>query len=640
MLAHRFEFPLIPFSAAPMNASLQSLLALVLFAGLVLSPVPGQDTPAAPAAPAAQEAPATPEPPETPAAPAKPRASKSKRRHSETVRGNGTRVHVSADDDGDRVSIGKSAELPAGETAKDFVVILGDGVVDGTVEGDLVVVLGNATVNGTVKGDAVNIGGGLHLGPTAVVEGDAVGVLGGVSREPGAQIHGKTVPIPIPGFEGFNSERLTRWFGECVILMRPLSLRVGWVWPIWGAFLGFYLLLTILFPRAVEATANVYAERTASSFLMGVLSVPLVALIALLLSFILMSPFFIAAVLAGELIGKAALLFQLGRLLGRSANRTLPPLLAVMAGGLLMTLLYLTPFLGMLVHTVTNFWAVGAATLALSARFRRESPKPSASFTPPPTPPSGPDGGPGFGPGPKFTPVVPVAPGTPAVSSAALGIVGASALAVSGTPMPASELNVSLPTAPDTTTPTGSSGPVDSTAASSTFGAPPLPAAEPPRTPIAESVPPRSTFTAPGFSGASSTAPLSGDLALPRAGFGLRLVASMLDWVLVAFILNNSFLHGLPNFLLWMLAAAAFSGLYVWKGATLGGLVLRLKVVRLDGRRLDFPCALVRTCTTVFSVLCGGIGWLWCIWDKDHQAWHDMLAGTVVVRTEKVQPLV
>lgn len=633
-----------------MNASLQSLFALVLFAGLALSPIQGQDTPATP------EAPASPDAPETPAAPAKSKSSKSKRRHSETIRSNGSFVHVANDDDGNRVAVGKSAELRSGETAKDFVVVLGDGVVDGTVEGNLVVVLGNATVNGTVKGDAVNVGGGLHLGPSAVVEGNAVGVLGGVSREPGAQVHGKVVPFPIPGFEGFSSERLTRWFGECVLLMRPLSLHVGWVWPIWATFLGLYLLLTILFPRAVEATAEVYAERTASSFLLGVLSVPLVALITMLLAItVIGSPFFIAAVLAGELVGKAALLVQLGRLLGRSVNRSFPPLVAMLAGGLLMTLLYLTPYLGMLVNTVTNFWAVGAATLALSARFRKESPKPFTPTTPPPpTPPSGPDNGPGSGPGPKPSPVVSE---SPAVSPTALGIVSAPAAAAATvpallavtTPEPtrieaapidvASSVSIPVPTTPTEAPTPVTIGPSDSSPFQST-PAPAPTAPEPDHPPVGEPLPPRSTFGGSGFAGSTAFRPVSDALTLPRASFGLRFAASVLDWVLLGFIVHNTFLHHLPNFLLWMLAAATFAGFYVWKGATLGGLVLRLKVVRLDGRRIDFPCALVRTCTTFFSVLFGGIGWLWCLWDKDRQAWHDMLAGTVVVRVEKVQPLV
>ena len=637
-----------------MNSSLQNLLALVLFAGLVLSPVRGQDTPETPATPAAQEAPATPDSPETPAAPAKAKSSKSKRRHSETIRSNGSFVHVANDSDGNRVSVGKSAELRAGETAKDFVVVLGDGVVEGTVEGNLVVVLGSATVNGTVKGDAVNVGGGLHLGPNAVVEGDAVGVLGGVSRDPGAQVHGQVVPVPIPGFEGFNSERLTRWFGECVLLMRPLSLHVGWVWPIWATFLGLYLLLTLLFPRAVEATADVYAERTASSFLMGVLSVPLVALITMLLAItVIGSPFFIAAVLAGELVGKAALLFQLGRLVGRSTHRLLPPLVAVLVGGLLMTLLYLTPFLGMLVNTVTNFWAVGAATLALSARFRKESPKPFPPTTPPPTPPFGPGNGPGSGPGPKPSSVVPTAPESPAVSSTALGIVGVSAAAAATVPavlavttpeparVEAAPIDITssvLTPAPATTAETSTPIAIGAPDSSSTPSAPGAP--EPDRPPVSEPLPPRSTFGGSGFAGSSMSRPVSDALDLPRASFGLRFAASVLDWVLLGFIVHNTFLHHFADFLLWMLAVATFAGFYVWKGATLGGLVLRLKVVRLDGRRIDLPCALVRTCTTFFSVLCGGIGWLWCIWDKDRQAWHDMLAGTVVVRVDKVQPLV
>jgi uncharacterized RDD family membrane protein YckC len=435
--------------------------------------------------------------------------------------------------------------------------------------------------------------------------------------------------------------------------MRPLSLRVGWVWPIWATFLGLYLLLTLLFPRAVEATADVYAERTASSFLMGVLSVPLVALITMLLAItVIGSPFFIAAVLAGELVGKAALLFQLGRLVGRSMHRPLPPLVAVLVGGLLMTLLYLTPFLGMLVNTVTNFWAVGAATLALSARFRKESPKPFTPSTPPPTPPSGPDNGPGSGPGPKPSPV---APGSPAVSSAALGIVGVSSAAAATVPaflavttpeatrVEAAPIDITssvlIPT-PATTAEAPTPIAIGAPDSSPTQSAPAPAASAPDRPPVAESLPPRSTFGGSRFDGSSASHLASDALNFPRASFGLRFAASLLDWVLLGFIVHNTFLHRFPNFLLWMLAIATFAGFYVWKGATLGGLVLRLKVVRLDGRRIDLPCALVRTCTTFFSVLCGGIGWLWCLWDKDRQAWHDMLAGTVVVRVDKVQPLV
>ena len=46
---------------------------------------------------------------------------------------------------------------------------------------------------------------------------------------------------------------------------------------------------------------------------------------------------------------------------------------------------------------------------------------------------------------------------------------------------------------------------------------------------------------------------------------------------------------------------AYFVGFYAWKGTTLGGIVLGLKVVRLDGRKMDFACALVRTLGAMFS---------------------------------------
>jgi uncharacterized RDD family membrane protein YckC len=30
-----------------------------------------------------------------------------------------------------------------------------------------------------------------------------------------------------------------------------------------------------------------------------------------------------------------------------------------------------------------------------------------------------------------------------------------------------------------------------------------------------------------------------------------------------------------------------------------------------------------------------GLGYFWAIWDKDNQAWHDKIAGTVVVKEVK-----
>ena len=649
-----------------MNSALQPLLALVLLAGLLLSPVQGQDKPdPAPPAAAAVEAPAaTPEKPSEPEAeqaPAPPKAkskSKKKVRRSETTRSTGSFVHVETDDENNRVSVGRSVHLKTGETANDLVVVFGDATMDGTVDGDFVVVMGNSHVNGTVKGNAVNVGGGLFLGTNAVINGDAVGVLGGVEKEDGAVVHGKVIPVGLPGFDHFNAEFLQRWFAECVVLMRPLSLHVGWVWWIWAGFIGFYLLLTILVPRAVEATADVYAERTASSFLLGIAFVALVPIIAVILSLTLIgTPFFLAAVVAGEIVGKAALLLQLGRLVGRASHLRFPPLVAVLAGSVLMTLLYLTPFLGMLVNTVTNFWALGAATLALTARFRKESPKPGNNpgrppFSPPPG--GGGSGGSGPGPGSSPSPVSPVAPGGASSAYAPSGIVAGAAVAAAPallavTAPESSHIESAVPAVtPAEPIPVSSTPPLVAEVEGATPVTPeptPSPAPEDPLGTRFTTSPPTFNPGTPRSSGPStsefrSTTLDSDPLSLPRAGFGLRLAAGLCDWILLLIISEQTFIHRLSGLLQLAIYGAYFAGFYVWKGATLGGLVLGLQVVRVDGRRIDNACAIVRALSAVFSAVIGGIGCLWCIWDKEQQTWHDKLAGTVLVKRSKVQALV
>ena len=129
---------------------------------------------------------------------------------------------------------------------------------------------------------------------------------------------------------------------------------------------------------------------------------------------------------------------------------------------------------------------------------------------------------------------------------------------------------------------------------------------------------------------------------LPRVGLGRRAAAGFLDMAVLAFVVHGPVLGWLPDndFLHLLLFLGYFVGMHMWRATTLGGLVLGLKVVRLDGRRIDFPCAIVRALGSVFSGIVGGLGFFWCAWDPERQTWHDKLAGTVVVRVEKMPPLV
>jgi uncharacterized RDD family membrane protein YckC len=152
----------------------------------------------------------------------------------------------------------------------------------------------------------------------------------------------------------------------------------------------------------------------------------------------------------------------------------------------------------------------------------------------------------------------------------------------------------------------------------------------------AEPPPARETFPEPP-AGATATAsaaapaatlPVSPDL--PRAGFWIRMAALFLDAVLIGFV--TSLMHHA------FLVLLAIYGAVMWKlrGATLGGIIFDLKVVRLDGRPINWETAIVRALGCFLSLAVAGLGFIWIAFDDAKQAWHDKIAGTVVVRVPKV----
>jgi uncharacterized RDD family membrane protein YckC/UPF0716 family protein affecting phage T7 exclusion len=125
--------------------------------------------------------------------------------------------------------------------------------------------------------------------------------------------------------------------------------------------------------------------------------------------------------------------------------------------------------------------------------------------------------------------------------------------------------------------------------------------------------------------------------AMPRAGFWVRMMALLLDALLVGFLMGV--LHHAYHLELLVLAAY---GAVMWKmrGSTIGGIVFDLHVVRLDGRQIDWETAIVRALSCFLSLAVAGLGFIWIAFDADNQAWHDKIAGTVVVRVVKGVPLV
>ena len=122
-----------------------------------------------------------------------------------------------------------------------------------------------------------------------------------------------------------------------------------------------------------------------------------------------------------------------------------------------------------------------------------------------------------------------------------------------------------------------------------------------------------------------------------RAGFWIRFAALLLDFVLVGIVL--SMVHLAHDELPLILAAY---GAVMWKlrGTTVGGIICGLRVVRLDGRPIDWPTAIVRALSSFLSIIVVGLGFIWVVFDPERQSWHDKIAGTVVVYAPKGSTLV
>jgi len=130
----------------------------------------------------------------------------------------------------------------------------------------------------------------------------------------------------------------------------------------------------------------------------------------------------------------------------------------------------------------------------------------------------------------------------------------------------------------------------------------------------------------PLIPGAVSPADL---ISMSRAGFWLRTCATVLDVLLFVFVL---ILTGPKALLLWLIYHVA---MWAWKGTTVGGIVVGIKLVRVDGRPVDVGVALVRVAAGIFSALVLGLGFFWAGWDRGKQSWHDKIAGTVMVKVPK-----
>ncbi len=524
------------------------------------------------------------------------------------------RLHIHVDHHGDDnavVSVGGDSNLAAGQQAdavvsifgsstsagdvSDAVIsIAGDTRVTGPVGDAAVAVLGDTYVNSKVDGDVVAVFGHVELGPQAEVGGDVVSVGAAPVRDPAAQIHGTVNSVSL-GSHLSNFAWLRPWISHCMLYGRLLAFDRGviWAWAIAGVLLVLSVLTVLICPRATERCLRTLQTYPGQSLLTGFLSYFAAPLITLVLCFTIIGipvvPLLSIALLIAKAFGKIIVLAWIGagvlRLLsGNTASERAPsPALMVIVGGLLVLLLYTVPFLAFVIFNLIGMLGIGVViyTLILAARGRSQA---AAAARQADILDSG-------TPGPTYHPPAAAAEAVSAAASA---------------PPPGSE-------------------PPDATPGAATGAAP---GSATPGTASAESL-----ADVPPYANRNGSA-----ATLPLAGFWSRIGAILIDAILVGAVLG--LLGGHPHHA-YLLFLAAY-GAIMWKlrGTTVGGIVFHHQIVRLDGRALDWPTVIVRALSCFLSLFAVGLGFIWIALDPQHQAWHDKIAGTVVVRLPQGRTLV
>jgi len=110
------------------------------------------------------------------------------------------------------------------------------------------------------------------------------------------------------------------------------------------------------------------------------------------------------------------------------------------------------------------------------------------------------------------------------------------------------------------------------------------------------------------------------------AGFWVRVCALFLDHFLLTFVVV--FAGPLLGPLVFPLIYLYYIGMWMWKGTSLGGLVMNIRVERIRGETMDASTAVVRSLATTLSILAFGLGYVWSAVSRDKRSWHDHLAGT------------
>jgi uncharacterized RDD family membrane protein YckC len=130
--------------------------------------------------------------------------------------------------------------------------------------------------------------------------------------------------------------------------------------------------------------------------------------------------------------------------------------------------------------------------------------------------------------------------------------------------------------------------------------------------------------------------PPSGSASGPRAGFGRRLVGALIDGILlgiVSAVIRAAVNGGAGSAIGFVIGAVYFTAMIgSSRGQTLGQMAMGIRVIDFNtGGPIGYGRAFIRWLVSLISAAVILLGYLWMLWDKEKQCWHDKAANDVVV---------
>ena len=469
--------------------------------------------------------------------------------------------------------------LKEGETAQHVVVVGGDAKIDGKVDEDVVVILGKVELGRTaaIDGNFVAVASTVDIASGAKVGRDFV-VIGDSNTPAAFTPGGQYVVIGTAGL-GDGLRSMVPWVTHGLLLGRPIVPWLGWVWITAAVFFFINLCLNMLFDSPIRAAATTLRATPFSAFMAGLLVLLLAGPVCLLLMVsvigIAVVPFVLVAIIAAGLLGRVAFARWIGMTVVAQADPADRS------------------------ESLRSF-AIGSGLMCVAY-------------------------------------MIPVIGFIVWILAGVFGL-GAATLAFHAAyrrenPKPPKKVKGEPPTPPPPVVPpqdtSGGSGFHDGDAdriepaAAAAVELPPAAVAPPPQ--------------------GGTYLPSARELvAYPKAEFAERLGGFALDAVAIAIVAQLlGFDHnGAPFERMTLILALVYHvGFWTWKGTTPGGMICQLRVVRTDGRPLEFVESLVRGLTGIISLTVAGLGFLWILRDPERQAWHDRVAGTYVVKVPRAYPI-